>query len=330
MNLFKNMIRVYAVRAVMGVKRKRVLPEAIKTISGVMYARRGNQNHRVCKCMVFHMNCIKCNDLLARRKSDYVSLMVKHAREASAGRQVKRPEEDHRFDPLEYHRIILDRISSSNMLCECLLCESRGERQRLSVRGPNKMSMDRTFDSLGYTHEDQILKLVSKSHHSFQRRDGIPTEITSRKRNWLVSVVSGICKRSRIRYSRTSREIDTMKSAQMNVEKMREYLKTHLVDRESCREMISRKRKDTPDCSKCGVVLDYGDTEGFISTKNNPRQASPDRINDRLGYTPDNVNMVCCACQTMGAPDDVHDVFLCETQFEDLQRYLESKIGSLL
>lgn len=314
---------------VMGVKRRRINPDDMIHFGGVAYVKRKNQHHRVCSCRVVYMNCVKCNKKLAKRKSDYVSLMVKHAREASAHRQKCRPDEDHFFCPVEYYRNILERVRCSNMVCECLLCAPvpRGERQRLSVRGPNKFSIDRIFDKLGYTHKDQVLRLISKSHHSSQQRNAVPLQITSmKKRKWLVSAVSGMLRRSRTRYSRTQVEISGMQRACMNVEKMKFYLSTHILDRASCVSMITKKKSETPNCPKCGARLDYGDENGVMNTKNNPRRASPDRLNDKIGYVDDNVRIVCCACQTMGSIDDAEDVFLTTVEVAELVRYLEGKI----
>ena len=308
---------------------RRILPCDLIHKGGKVYAKRGRQNHRVCECRVFYMNCVKCNDKYARRKSDYMTVMVKHARETSVKRRITRPGENHEFDDLAYYRLVLTRIRECEMLCECSLCSSRGTRQRLSIRGPNKMSMDRVHDHLGYTHKDQVLRLISKVHHSSQKRDAVPVEVKSRPRKWSDATLSGIVKRSRKRYERTKKEISQMRGALMNVEGMIIFLNTHLIDRENIRVMIESMREDTPNCKKCGIELDYGDSGGYLTTKNNPRQASPDRINDRVGYTEDNVQMVCCACQTMGEVDDAEDIFLDESGLADLERYLVDKISSL-
>ena len=255
--------------------------------------------------------------------------MVKHARETSIKRGIKRPHEDHGFDEPEYYRMILQRIRESKMTCECILCLSRGTRQALSIRGPNKMSMDRVHNDLGYTHQDQVLRLISKNHHSAQDRDAVPLEVTSRRRKWSDSTLSGMIKRSKKRYDRTRKEIQHMKKALMDVDAMITYLGTHVTDKETLRSLIERLRMETPNCAKCGVPLEYGDDKGYLVTKKNPRQASPDRLNDRIGYTPDNVQMVCCACQTIGEVDDAEDIFLDEAGLIDLEKYLEDKIASL-
>ena len=313
----------------MGVKTRRLEPQSLIFKHGKVYAKRGKQNHRVCDCRVFYGNCVKCNDKYARRKSDYISVMVKHARETSVKRRLTRPDEDHDFNNLEYYRLVLTRVQESRMMCECDLCVTRGDRQMLSIRGPNKMSMDRTRDDIGYTHENQSLRLISKAHHSSQKRNAVPVEKTSRPRRWSEAMLDGITKRSKRRYERTKKEISQMEKASMDVKDMILFLNTHLIDRENTRSMLDKLREDTPDCSKCGITLDYGDPDGFLITTNNPRQASPDRINDRIGYTPENVRMVCCACQTMGGVDDAEDIFLDETDLLDLERYLVDKIGSI-
>ena len=312
----------------MGVKTRRIPPVDLIHKGGRVYARRGGQNHRVCDCRVFYMNCIKCNEKYATRKSDYITMMVKHARETSSKRRVTRPEEDHEFDELKYYKILLTRIKESQMRCECTLCASLGFRQVLSIRGPNKMSIDRVRDDLGYTHKDQVLRIVSKVHHSPQKRDATPIEVRS-KRKWTDSTLSGIVRRSRKRYERTRKEITQMERAMMDVSSMVGFLKTHIVDREDTRSMIERLRNETPRCRKCGIDLYYGNEDGYLLFKNNPRQASPDRIHDRMGYTPDNVQMVCCACQTLGEVDDAEDIFLDADGIMDLERYMVNKIGSL-
>lgn len=112
----------------------------------------------------------------------------------------------------------------------------------------------------------------------------------------------------------------------MSVSKMEGYLGTHLLDRSTCVEMITKKKRETSHCPKCGERLDYGDEHGFMTTKNNPRRASPDRLNDRIGYVSSNVRIVCCACQTMGSIDDADDVFLTDREKADLVAYLEARI----
>lgn len=191
------------------------------------------------------------------------------------------------------------------------------------------MSMDRVHDHLGYTHKDQVLLLISKAHHSSQKRDAVPIGKTTSLRKWSDSTVNGIVKRSKKRYNRTKIEVSQMRNAMLDVGEMIKFLNSHLIDIEETRSMIERLKNDTPCCNKCGIDLDYGDENGFLVSTNNPRQASPDRINDRIGYTPENVQMVCCACQTMGEVDDVDDIFLDDSGILDLERYLVDKIGSM-
>lgn len=316
----------------MGVKRRRIGPADMIYKRGVAYVKRKNQHHRVCSCCVVYMNCVKCNKKLAKRKSDYISLMVKHAREASVHRQICRPDEDHSFCPLTYYRLILQRVQKSGMVCECPLCSPLPpeQRQRLSVRGPNKFSIDRIFDKLGYTHHDQVLRLISKSHHSSQQRNAVPMQTTSKqKRKWMVSAVSGMLRRSKTRFLRTKVEILGMQRAHMDVERMEFYLSTHVLERDSCVSMITKKKRETSHCPKCGVHLDYGDENGVMTTKNNPKRASPDRLDDRIGYVENNVRIVCCACQTMGSIDDAEDIFLTETEIVDLVDYLAEKVTTI-
>ena len=316
----------------MGVKRRRISPKEMVRMGDRSYVKHKNQHYRVCSCRVVYMNCIKCNKKLAKRKSDYISLMVKHAREASANRQRSRPNEDHSFCQLTYYRLILERVRTSGMVCECILCNmvTRDERQRLSVRGPNKFSIDRIYDQIGYTHDDQVLRLISKAHHSSQQRNAVPLQITSKnKRKWMVAAVSGMMRRSRVRYARTQAEIVGMQKALMDVSEMKYYLGTHLLERETCVAMIAKKKTDTSHCSKCGVILDYGDANGVMTTKNNPRRASPDRLNDRVGYVEENVQIVCCACQTMGSIDDAKDIFLDAEELTGLVEYLSAKVATI-
>ena len=121
-----------------------------------------------------------------------------------------------------------------------------------------------------------------------------------------------------------------MQRACMNVTKMEFYLSTHLLDRGSCVSMVSRKKRETLNCPKCGVLLDYGDENGVMTTINNPRRASPDRLNDRIGYVDKNFQIVCCACQTMGSIDDADDVFLNSDEVADLVEYLSAKVAKML
>ena len=87
-----------------------------------------------------------------------------------------------------------------------------------------------------------------------------------------------------------------------------------------------QKETETSHCPKCGTTLDYGDENGVMTTKNNPRRASPDRLDDRIGYVDNNVRIVCCACQTMASIDDAEDVFLDGPEFADLVDYLSAKL----
>lgn len=103
----------------MGVKRRRIALEDIIVKNGRRYVKQKSQNHRVCECMVVYRNCIRCNKNLAKRHSDYISGMVKHAKEASTHRQTVRPHEDHSFFPKKYHELLLERVISSKMTCEC-------------------------------------------------------------------------------------------------------------------------------------------------------------------------------------------------------------------
>jgi hypothetical protein len=309
----------------MGVKRRRIPVCDIIIKNGKTYARKGTRNHLICDCKVFYMNCMDCNDKLARRKSDYIPLMVRHARQSSVRRSITRPHENHEFDVSIFYNRILDRIISSGFECECILCCETGFRQRLSVRGANKMSVDRKFDHIGYTHPDQILRLVSKSHHSSQQRDAIPEVSMKRRRKWIQMAMWGISKRSKKRYNRTSKEIVEMENAGMDVTLMREVMLSHDIDTQKCTEMIMGKREETPNCVKCSTKLDFGDKDGILVTTNNPNQASVNRIDNRIGYTKDNVELVCCACQVMEIPDEIPDVFLSESELSDLIDYISEK-----
>ncbi len=314
---------------IMGVKRRRIPPSDIIIINGQTYARQGNKNHLICDCKVFYMNCMNCNEKLARRKSDYISLMVRHARQASVRRQITRPSEDHSFNNITFYKCILDRITKSEFMCECLLCESRNISHKLSIRGANKFSMDRKFDHIGYTHPDQILRLVSKSHHSSQQRDAIPEKAMNRRRKWIQMAMWGISKRSKRRYIRTKQEIEDMENAKMDVTHMKLFMETHHVDKDKCTQMLIQKKSETPNCVKCGIELDFGDENGILVYTNNPVQASVNRIDNRIGYTSDNVEIVCCSCQVMEVPDEIPDIFLSDVDLDDLKEYLIRKIESI-
>lgn len=309
----------------MGVKRRRVKEKDIIEKNGKLYVKQKHQNHRVCECRIVYRNCVKCNKKLAKRHSDYIGLMVKHAKEYSLHRQKIRPNEDHSFFSKHYYQLIFSRINDSKMLCECELCISGDSRQHLSVRGPNKISMDRVHDHLGYTHTDQELRLVSKSHHSWQKRVSGPS-LVLQKRKWIHAVKQGIVKRSKARYDRTLSEISEMEKAGMNTDDMKNWLTTHIIDHEKCISMLKEKMNSTPSCEKCGVELYYGNDCGFSETKHDTRKASPDRINNRIGYTSQNVRMVCHSCQTMESIDDPDDVFLNEVEMVELLEYIKSKM----
>lgn len=317
----------------MGVKRRRIPLVDLEKRNGVFYVKQKHQCHRVCECRVVYRNCVKCNQKLSRRKSDYISLAVKHAQEQSNHRQRIRPDEDHRFCKTEFYKRILRKIEEGRMMCECTLCRSATNKQRLSVRGPNKFSVDRVDDRLGYTQHDQELRLVSKMHHSWQKRDSSPDDVVSSrpkcKRKWITSVKTGIITRSKRRYKRTLTEILSMEAAGMDVTQMRSQLESHRIDNASCCSLLRQKMETELGCQKCGVKLDYGDKDGKLVKKHNSSQASPDRIDNRLGYTPTNVRMVCCACQTMENVDEVEDVFLGEDEFADLLHFLKQKIEQM-
>jgi len=313
----------------MGVKRRRVALSDLIIKNGKYYVKQKKQNHRVCECMVVYRNCIKCNKKLAKRHSDYISLMVKHAKEASEHRQKLRPEEDHSFSEKRFHELILEKVCNSKMLCECESCIESGIRQSLSIRGRNKLSMDRVFDHLGYTHDNQILRLVSKSHHSWMKRNSNPCEVESQKRKWALTVKNGIIKRSKDRYKRTLCEIYEMEKAGMDTIQMKKWLETHIVDINNCYSMVLEKKAEFPQCGKCGIELDYGDENGITMDKNNPKRASVDRIDNRIGYVPHNVRMVCHSCQTMESIDDIEDVFLDLKETEELIKYIKTKIVSM-
>jgi len=294
--------------------------------NGKRYVKQKNQNHRVCECNIVLRNCIKCNINLAKRESDYITLMVKHARESSIDRQIKRPSENHYFDTKIFYQKIFDRISQSGMLCECIECIGNENRQKMSVRGPNKLSMDRIYDNIGYTHVNQRLRLVAKSHHSWQKRNSVPQNVVAKKKKWIQYTKDSILKRSKYRYDRMLSEINEMENSGMNTNEMKSFLSTHLIDGEQCKIMLHTKMESISRCEKCEKILDYGDKNGYLVTKNNPYQASPDRINNRMGYIPSNTRIVCCSCQTMGDVDEPDDIFLNDFEKIKLLKYITSKI----
>ena len=311
----------------MGKKTRRIQLEDIIVKNGKQYVKQKHQNHRVCECRVVYRNCVKCNIKLAKRHSDYITLIVKHAKESSLHRKITRPHEDHSFCSLYYSKLLLLKIVSSKLLCECEMCSLIDrKRQPLSVRGPNKISVDRVHDHLGYTHVDQELKLVSKSHHSWQKHDTSKIPASGTKK-WIHSVKDGIVQRSQTRFDKMNREILDMDGAGMDTTEMVRNLGTHLVDTDNCYSMLIEKMTNNKECAKCRSTLEYGDDDnGYILTKCNPRRASPDRIDNRKGYTRENVQIVCHACQTMASLDDHNDIYLNEKEVSDLIAYIESRL----
>ena len=309
----------------MGVKKSRVSESEFVYKNGILYAKKGVQRHRLCECMIFYRNCAKCNMGLAKRESDIIGMMVKHARENSEYRQIKRPNEDHSFDKLTYLKILWERMNESEFKCECLLCMERGERQVLSVRGPSKMSMDRTYDNLGYTHKDQKMNLISKNHHSSRKRDDIP-EKRMKKIFWMEHMMKSVQKGSKMNYDRSIKNIEYMEKAGMDVSVKKMNLESFEFNADVIKEMMIRKRSENFNCEKCSTELDYGDEEGSLTFKNNPKQASAYRIDREIGYTYENTQIVCCACQTFTEVDDSPDVYLTGAELSDLGCYLMDKI----
>ena len=309
----------------MGIKKKRVSLSSIVYKDGKRYAQDSTRLRPVCDCMVFYRNCMKCNLKLAKRHSDYISLMVKHCRESSISRKITRPHENHDFCIDTFYKMIYKVISESKMLCQCELCVKNNKKHRLSIRGENKLSLDRVYDNMGYTHKDQILRLVSKSHHSWQKRNSIPIN-SLRKRNWVCAVKDGILKRSRFRQERIKIEIINMEQAGLDTSEIKKQLQSHVITPEECHSMILEKKNNTTKCVKCEIELDYGDENGYVFTNGEPRRASADRINNRMGYIPENVRMVCFSCQTIESIDDREDLFLDENEFIELLNYIRNKI----
>ena len=101
---------------------------------------------------------------------------------------------------------------------------------------------------------------------------------------------------------------------------------THEFDFESCKEMLLRKKSEIDDCEKCFIKLDYGDKEGVLTSKNNPQQAGFSRKDTRVGYTNENIQIVCRACQTFSEVDDSEDVYLSNAELSDLKSFLTDKI----
>jgi len=308
----------------MGIKKKRISVSDIIFKNGKKYAKESNRIRPLCDCMVFYKNCMKCNIKLAKRHSDYISLMLKHCREASESRRRTRPMENHDFCPNTFYKYIYDILSKTKMMCQCDLCLLHGS-QEMSVRGRNKLSLDRIYDNIGYTHKVQKLRFVSKNHHSWQKRDSVP--IKSTKRNWLYTVRGNMIERSKARYKRLSIEIDNVEKSGLDATELKEKLKTHIINIDECSSILKKKKESTPNCSKCGINLDYGDKDGYVYTTCESRRASPDRVDNRLGYIDSNLRMVCFSCQTIESIDDRDDLFLTEEEFTELLEYIKSKIS---
>ncbi len=312
----------------MGIKRKRIPLSEIIYKNDKKYAMDGGKCRMVCECMVFYRNCMKCNLKLAKRHSDYILLMVKHCKEASESRKRTRPHEDHDFCLKTFLKIIYTIIKENKLICMCDLCMNLENKQKLSIRGPNKLSVDRVFDNIGYTHKDQKLRLISKSHHSWQKRDSIP--IASKKRKWIQRAKDGILQRSIKRYNRIEDEIISMGNSGLDIKELKHQQKTHVITPEYCEYMLNNKKENTPNCKKCNVKLDYGDENGNVFTRGESKRASPDRINNRIGYISDNVRMVCFSCQTIESIDDREDLFLDDKEYIELLEYIEKKIIKII
>ena len=117
-----------------------------------------------------------------------------------------------------------------------------------------------------------------------------------------------------------------MENSGLDVFELIQQQKTHIITSVDCEELLINKKKNTPNCKKCNVELDYGDENGNVFTCGESRRASPDRINNRLGYIPENIRMVCFSCQTIESIDDRDDLFLDEKEYVDLLKYIENKL----
>jgi hypothetical protein len=185
--------------------------------------------------------------------------------------------------------------------CGCPRCVRNNTILNLQTYGSNAISFDRLYDYLGYGDEDQVLTCVSKRHNVSIKHGSVPKP-RAIGQNWLSTT-------SHHAYNSFTKRMTTLmrnKTVDQMTEREREQVALYESKipkewKKEIRETLAELSSTTPKCSKddCDNVLHYGDSKGILRTKNNPLQASPDRLdNSDPFYSIANTQMVCCGCQT--------------------------------
>ena len=301
----------------MGVKRRIIKKSETYTKNGILYVKSGKQGYRVCDCHSQYRHCLRCNPNNGSLPSHYIGTMFNHARQRSR-------EKNYDLCEKVFYKLLSQSIVDSKMECQCEKCTHQITRLRMSVIGCDKLSIVRSDNTIGYTHENQNLLLYAKSHCSYQSRQETPI-LKMKPRLWMNVVVAGMVTRSSIRVTSISEQIKELRDGGWDTSHLNLRRESHMKNVDKWKSLIVEQREKTPLCSKCDDTLDYGDSTGKLYYKNNHLQASVDRIDDMFGYIRGNVRIVCTACQSPSTPGEVDNIFIDDVGYINLIEYLHKK-----
>jgi len=184
-------------------------------------------------------------------------------------------------------------LSTDRVLCVC----RPGCKQHLQIHGTDRWSNDRVIDSIGYTDEEQTLRIISKRHNVATKHNSVP-QSRAQGVGWDTQISSDMVKSTTYRIEKIKNLPRPTEDHQRTIKFFNDH--PELFTKDAYKELLNTMKAQYPICAKedCDVKLDFGDAKGILRTKNNPKQASPDRLdNTNEFYITGNVQLVCQGCQ---------------------------------
>ncbi|KAG5182883.1 hypothetical protein JKP88DRAFT_241192 [Tribonema minus] len=168
---------------------------------------------------------------------------------------------------------------------------------KMVLRGADAVSPDRGKNDKGYSDASQVITITSKHHNTVIKPDAvrIPRLLPVR---WLKQLVNSTLQSTfrRMKTLITNKPEEARSSAERD-----QIVRFESTTRQQWRAnyaSVMEQLMHITTCANCNGDMHTGDERGMLLYTNDPKQASPDRLeNSNPFYDVDNVRLVCQACQ---------------------------------
>jgi hypothetical protein len=183
------------------------------------------------------------------------------------------------------------RIPEEN-ICPCGRPDCIELKPVMVLDGQHKISPDRANNSTGYSHPTTWITFISKLHNVRTKHDSDTLKPRTQRAGFFSVTVSSMVQRTKDRIETALQSQQILSQTKLHSIERYKLIQDNL--KEIYKQQLVAARVDN--CTKCGHELDYGDENDILTYKNNPHQASPDRIDNEILLYVDNFRMTCTCC----------------------------------